>query len=215
MGTRSSSAKNWGYGVTRRMYLNGSTIPTQEPTPDAKLAAMGPNQLASSVRPWFVKASPTLEKAVSCYKADWLVASMRSFRSVQSLLAVRKFRAAWEEHCERGQGQVCMWEPSMLWRPKCIRTIVAIWAQRTYLRFHFGMVGSYTENPEKPQNCQNWEVGTCSGMGAWLGTIRYHQVQNTNSVNSYFVQIAITSLKKKTFFLREYNTHFHSPSFHY
>ena len=26
------------------------------------------------------------------------------------------------------------------------------------------MVGSYTENPEKPQNCQNWGVGTCPGQ---------------------------------------------------
>ena len=26
----------------------------------------------------------------------------------------------------------------------------------------FSMVGGYTENLEKPQNCQNWGVGTCS-----------------------------------------------------
>ena len=26
----------------------------------------------------------------------------------------------------------------------------------------FSMVGGYTENPEKPQNCQNWGVGACS-----------------------------------------------------
>ena len=32
----------------------------QRPTPDAKLAAMGPNRLASSVRPCFVEASPTV-----------------------------------------------------------------------------------------------------------------------------------------------------------
>ena len=56
----SSSAKIWGWAVTRRMCLNGSTIPTQGPTPDAKLAAMGPNQLASSFRWWSVKASPTM-----------------------------------------------------------------------------------------------------------------------------------------------------------
>ena len=33
----------------------------------------------------------------------------------------------------------------------------------------FSMVGGYTENLEKPQNCQNWGVGTCSGMGACSG----------------------------------------------
>jgi len=44
MGARSSSTKNWGWAVTRRMYLNGSTSLSQR-----KLAAMGPNRLASSV----------------------------------------------------------------------------------------------------------------------------------------------------------------------
>ena len=38
---------------------------------------------------YFVEASPTVEKAESCYKADRLVASLPSFR------------------CERGHGQVC------------------------------------------------------------------------------------------------------------
>ena len=28
----------------------------------------------------------------------------------------------------------------------------------------FSMVGGYMENLEKPQNCQNWGVGTCSGQ---------------------------------------------------
>ena len=70
MGAHSLSTKIWGWAVTRRKCLNGSTIPEQGPTPDAKLAAMGPNRLASSVRPCFVEASLTVEIAVSCYKAD-------------------------------------------------------------------------------------------------------------------------------------------------
>ena len=86
---------------------NGSTIPEQGPTPDAKLVAMGLNQLSPSVRPCFVEASPTVEKAVSCYKADRLVASLLSFRSDQSSPAVRKFHAAREESCEPGHGKVC------------------------------------------------------------------------------------------------------------
>jgi len=80
-------------------YTEGSTIPAQGPTPDAKLAAMQgvPNRLASSLRPCFVEASLTVEKAVSCYKADRLVASLTSFRSVRSSLAVRKFCTAVED----------------------------------------------------------------------------------------------------------------------
>ena len=53
--------------------------------------AMGPNRLALSVHLCFVEASPTVEKAVSCYKADRLVASLPSFRSIQLSLAAVNF----------------------------------------------------------------------------------------------------------------------------
>ena len=59
--------------VARKRCLNGATIPAQGPTPDAKLDAMGSNRLASSVHPCFTEASPTVEKAVSCYRAWWAV----------------------------------------------------------------------------------------------------------------------------------------------
>ena len=110
-----------GWAVTWRKCLNGSTIPEQGPTLDAKLAAIGPNRLASSVHPCFVKASPTVENAVSCYKADRLVASLLSFCSVQSSPAVREFRAAREERCKLSHGKVCV--NLMLWRPKRIRAM--------------------------------------------------------------------------------------------
>ena len=41
MGTHSSSTKNQGWAVAQRRCLNGSTIPAQGPTLDAKLAASG------------------------------------------------------------------------------------------------------------------------------------------------------------------------------
>ena len=41
----------------------------------------------------------------------------------------------------------------------------------------FSRVDGYTENPEKPLNCQNWGVGACLvGYGHLLGTIRYFQL---------------------------------------
>ena len=64
-----------------------------------------------------------MEKAVTCCKADQLVASLPSFYSIQSLLAVRKFRAAGEECCKQGHGQVCV--NLMSWPQKCLRTIAA------------------------------------------------------------------------------------------
>ena len=39
----------------------------------------------------------------------------------------------------------------------------------TDLPSEFSMVGGYTENLEKPQNCQNWVVGACTGIGTCLG----------------------------------------------
>ena len=66
------------------------------------VAAMGLNELRLSVRQLFVEASPTVEKAASCYKADRLVASLLSFCSVQSSLAVCEFHAAVEDSCKRG-----------------------------------------------------------------------------------------------------------------
>ena len=109
--------------------------------PGCEVSCQGvPNRLASSLFPCFVEASPT-EKAVSCYKADWLVASLPSFRSVRLLFAVREFRAAGKEHCEQGHRQVCanLW-CLVLWCPNCIRTIAAMWAQWTYLRIHYARI---------------------------------------------------------------------------
>ena len=67
-----------------------------------------------------------MEKAVTCYKAYQLVASLPSFRSIQSSLAVRKFRAAGKERYERGHERVCanLW-CLMLWHPKCNSSYVS------------------------------------------------------------------------------------------
>ena len=48
------------------------------------------------------------------------------FHSVQSSLAVRKFRAAGKEHCKQGHGQVCakVW-CLMSWHPKRNRSYVS------------------------------------------------------------------------------------------
>jgi len=70
---------------------------------------MGPNWLALSVRPCFVEASPTVEKAVSCYRADRLLASLLSFCSIQSSLSVCEFRVTGKERCEQGHKRACVW----------------------------------------------------------------------------------------------------------
>ena len=66
-----------------------------------------PNQLTLSLCLCFVEASPKVEKAVSCYKADWpsLVAKFPQRLS----LAVSEFWAAGEKCCERGHRRVCVY----------------------------------------------------------------------------------------------------------
>ena len=77
MGARSSSAKIWVWTFAQRRC---STIPPQGPTPDVKVIyQLALNRLASSLRPCFIEARPTMEKAVTCYKVDWLIASLPSF----------------------------------------------------------------------------------------------------------------------------------------
>ena len=135
MGARSSSAKNWGWVVTWRRCLNGSTIPVEGPTP--WMRSKLPGCMYRIVASCFVEASLTVEKAVSCYKADQLVASLPSFRSVQSSLAVRKYCAAGKERCEWGHGWACA-KPLM---PDGIRSaIAAMWAQQIYLRIQYARI---------------------------------------------------------------------------
>ena len=59
-----------------------------------------------------------------------------------------------------------------------------------FTTWEFSVVGSYTENPEKPQNCQNWGVGACTGMGACSGQYgtSHHNLKVT-SMNQWHIII--------------------------
>ena len=128
-----ASTKIWGWAVTRRRCLN---IPWQGPAPDAKLSAMEQNWLVSSVRTCFVEASSTVEKAVSCYKTDWLVALLLSFHNVQSSLGVREFvvqgKNAANEATERYVRTFDAWCCGAQTHQNN-RSYMCMWAQRTYL----------------------------------------------------------------------------------
>ena len=90
--------------------------------------------------------------AASCYKADRLVASLIGFHSVQSSFAVRKSRAAGEEHCKRGHGWVCAnLSCLMLCRSADLRTF-------GFTMREFSMVGSYTEKNHKTFKFGGWEL---------------------------------------------------------
>ena len=174
MCARSSSTKIWGWAVTRRTRLNGLTIPMQGPTLDAQLAAMGLNGLASSVCLWFVEASPTVEKTVLCYKADRLVASLLSFHSIlcrrlqyaNFVLQGKSTANKATDGCVRTFDAWCHVPQSASEQLQLCELSGPTFG---FTMWEFSMVGGYTENPEKPQNCQNWVVGACTGMGACSG----------------------------------------------
>ena len=128
MGAHSSSAKIWVWTFAQRRCLNGSTIPLQGPTLDVKVIyQVALNRLASSLRPCFIEARTTMEKAVTCYKVDL---TLPSFCCIQLSLAVREFCAAGEERCQRSHRQVCT--NLMSRHPKRVRTIAVMWSTCTF-----------------------------------------------------------------------------------
>ena len=68
-----AQAQNLRVGGYTENVLKWFDYPHARAHPGCKVSCHG---TASSVRPRFVEASPTVEKAVSCYKADRLVASL-------------------------------------------------------------------------------------------------------------------------------------------
>ena len=105
MGTCSSSTKNRGWAVTRRRCLNGLTVPTQAPTPDAKLAA---RVYGIDLHRGFACASLSQpDRGESCIVLENgptrnLIAKLPQ----RSSLAVCEFRAAGEKRCKQGYGGV-------------------------------------------------------------------------------------------------------------
>ena len=65
----------------------------------------------------------------------------------------------------------------MSWHPKRNCSYELSGSTFGFTKQEFSMVGGYTENLEKPQKCQNWGVGACSGMGAYSG--QYGIIRNT------------------------------------
>ena len=126
-------------GGSMKEVLKWFNYPPARAHPGCEVSCQGvPNQLVLSLWPCFVKASPTVEEAVMCYKANQLVGSLPIFRSIQLSFAVREFHAAGEEHCERGHEQVCA--NLISWHPKRIRTIADMWTQWTYLRIYYARI---------------------------------------------------------------------------
>ena len=89
------------------------------------------------------------------------------FLHVQSSLAVREFCAnKATDGCVRTFDAWCC---SALSITELSKLCELRWPTFEFTMQEFSMVGGYTENLEKPQNCQNWGVGACADMGTCPG----------------------------------------------
>ena len=69
-----------GCGYTEEV-LKWFNYPHARAHPGCEVSCQGvPNQLASFLHSYFIEASPTVEKAGSCYKVDWLIAMLPSLQ---------------------------------------------------------------------------------------------------------------------------------------
>ena len=167
MGARSSSAKNWGWAVTRRECLNGSIIPARGPDPDAKLAAGYQIHLyrASSrpARQW--RKLYRTRKRADMYEPRCQVSAAFSRRLQYANL------------CRRGRTlPMCtnLWRVMLGGQSASERSLLCDLSGLTFgfTAQGFSMVGGYTEN----LNTGGEGGGRLHGYGRLTGTIRYASI---------------------------------------
>ena len=165
--------QNWGWAVTRRRCLKGSTISVQVPTQDAKLAARG---YRINLHHRFAQQWKTLHHA----RRNRLVASLPRFCSIRRLQYVNFVPQT--NNATNKATDICVWN----FDARCHgtwsaseRSLLCTWTQRTYFWLtmqQFSMVEEYMKDLRKPLY---WGLGTCLrvhacpgqyGTESWWGT---------------------------------------------
>ena len=157
-GARSSSAKNWGWAVTRRECLNGSIIPARGPDPDAKLAAGYQihlhRALSRPARQW--RKLYRARKRTDLYEPRCQVSAAFSRRLQYANL------------CRRGRTlpmYANLWRLMLGAQSASERSLLCDLSGVTFgfTAQGFSMVGGYTEN------LKTVKIGGGEGVGAWPG----------------------------------------------
>ena len=192
MGARSSTAKKWGWAVTRRRCLNGSTIPMQGPTPDAKLAARVYRIVASSVlhqgQPDSGESSVVLQSwptrsLVAKFLQSSVVACSTQISCCRERMLQTRLRTgvcdAWccDVQSAPEESQLCeLSEPTFRFTTQ-----------------EFSIVGVYTENLKETTKLSKVGGGHLFGYGRLLRTIRYVAVpgRNWTLFHTYFNPITV------------------------
>ena len=74
-----------------------------------------------------------------------------------------QFHTASRERCGQGY-KPCLWRLKLI-ETVCVRSNCELLSHHAKILYGGWLHGG----PHKPQNCQNWRVGPCSGMGACSG----------------------------------------------
>ena len=161
--TCSSSTKKWGWAVAWRRCLNNSTILVQVATLDWKLADRATKLTCIPCASFFFfSQTKSARHGVSCIA--WLVCANLATRCSGAWSS-----SEWSQLCMRAQQQYKLWTfESFSW-----------WAvTRRTLKNH--------------QNCQNWGVGGCAGMGVCLGQYGTASVVSLQPVVCWYADGTVT-----------------------
>ena len=162
MGTHSSSVKIWSWAVTQRTWLNGSTIPMQGPTLEVSCHGTKSTCIVGLST---IRGQPDSGESFIVLQSGPTRSLVAKFPQ-HSVVACRTRISCCSLRCERVHGRVCanLW-CLMSWRPKCIRTKAAMWAQRTYIKIYYVRIKHGGQLPREP-----WKTTKLSklGVGTYL-----------------------------------------------
>ena len=155
MGARSSSSKNWRWAVTRRTWFN---YPHARAHSGWKVSWHGTE--STCIVSLSVIRQGQRDSGESCIMLQsGLNRSLDAKFPQRSVVACSTRISCCRGRALRTSPRTRVCEPLMSWRPKCIRTIAAMWAQRWAGRLH---------GNSKEEKSQNWGVGACSGQYGML-----------------------------------------------
>ena len=113
--------QNLGVGGYTENVLKWFSYPRASAHPGCEVGSHGAESACIIGSSMLRRGQPDSGEGCIMLQSGPTLASLLSICSIQSLPAVRKFRAVREERCEPSHGQVCV--NLMSWRPKCIRAM--------------------------------------------------------------------------------------------
>ena len=135
MSTCSSSSKIWGWAVTQKKVLKWFNYPHTRTHPGCEFSCHGAESTCSVSLSVLHQCQP--DSGEGCIMLQSGPTRSLVGKLPQCSVVACSMWISVEECCEWGRRRVCvnLWG-LMSWCPKRMRTIAAMWVQRTYLQIH-------------------------------------------------------------------------------